>query len=368
MRILKYLFLLLILSLVSLSVFVATQKGNFSVERSEVINSPRSAVYNYVNDYRNWEDFSTWINNDSEMKITYSQKTIGVGSAFSWEGKDGNGNMKTLFVKENDSIAQKMDYDGTSSDVYWTFKDTLGGTKVTWKTTGKMSFVFKIYTALNGGADKVIGRIYEKSLTNLDKRLDYEIKTYAVKVNGLVKKLETFYLKQTFTSKISDVTKNTRVVFPKIIEFCTQNNIELNGKPFVIYHTYDLVKGLTKLSFCVPIKQGIFTSEGSDILSGKLNSFVAVKTTLKGDYSHNKKALDKATEYFKTNHLVADPSFSHLEIYTIGKSEVKNPSKWTTEIYFPIKPKVIASKPRVITSKTEVIETPKIEEEVPSEF
>jgi hypothetical protein len=32
------------------------------------------------------------------------------------------------------------------------------------ETTGEMSFLFKVYTALNGGVDKVIGTMYEKSL------------------------------------------------------------------------------------------------------------------------------------------------------------------------------------------------------------
>lgn len=365
MRILKYLFLLMLLSLVALSVFVATQKGEFNIERSLVINSPRAAAFNYVNDYRNWEDFSSWIVEDSGMKMVYPQKTIGKGGSYSWEGKESNGDMQTVFVKENDSITQKMNYDGTASEAFWKFKDTIGGTKVTWKISGKMSFAMKIYSVINGGAEKIIGHICEKSLTNLDKKLDYEINTYAIKVNGLVRKLETYYLKQIFTSKISDVTKNTKIIFPKIIEFCTQNNIELNGKPFLIYHTYDLEKGVTKLSFCVPIKQQIHTSEGSDILSGKLESFEAIKTTLKGDYSHTKKALDKTTQYLNANRIATDSKFSHLEVYTIGKTEVKNPSKWVTEIYYPTRPKPSYTKPKVDETK---VATPKIEEEIPSEF
>jgi hypothetical protein len=368
MRILKYLFLLLLLSLVALSVFVATQKGAFSVERSLVINSPKAAVFNYVNDYRNWEDFGSWMVEDSEIKITYPQKTVGIGSSYSWDGKNGIGDMQTIFVKENDSIAQKMNYDGTISDVSWKFKDTIGGTKITWKTTGKMNFSLKVYTALNGGIDKIMGRMYEKSLANLDKKLDYEINTYSVKVNGIVKKLSTFYLKQLFTSKISDVTKNTRVIFPKLIAFCTKNNIEMNGKPFVIYHTYDLQKGITKLSFCVPIKQQIFTTEGSDIISGKLEAFEALKTTLIGDYSHTNKALEKATQFSTTNHIALDSKFSHLEIYSVGKTEIKNSSKWITEIYYPIKPKVIPVVPAISIPTVEKTIVPKTDEEIPSEF
>ena len=363
MRILKYLFLLLLLSFVALSIFVATQKGDFTVERSQIINSPKSTVFNFVNDYRNWEDFSSWIVEDPEMQITYPKKTIGPGASISWEGKEGTGDMLTVFVKENDSISQKMNYDGTSSFVFWSFKDTIGGTKVTWKTTGKMSFTMKVYTAFNGGINKIIGETYEKSLANLDKTLDFEINTYAVKVNGLVKKLGTFYLRQTFTSEISKVIKNGQIVFPKMITFCEQNNIELNGKPFIIYHTYDTVSGLTKLSFCVPIKNQILTSSGSDILTGKLEPFDAIKTTLTGDYSHTKKALDKAKTYINTNRIAIDPTFSHVENFTISKTEIKNPSKWVTEIYYPIKPKAIPVIPPkaftpAVTKTAEAVKTP----------
>jgi len=370
MKILKYLFLLLLLSLVALSIFVTTQKGDFTVERSKIINSPKSAVFNYVNDYKNWEDFGSWTAQDPEMKINYPQNTIGKGASYSWEGKEGNGSMKTIFVKENDSIAQKMNYDGTASNVFWSFKDTVGGTKVTWKTTGKMSFLFKIYTAFNGGVDKVIGGMYEKSLANLDKTLDYEINTYAVKVDGLVKKPETFYLRQTFTSEISKVIKNFRIVAPKIITFCEKNNVPVAGKPFVIYHTYDLVNGLAKISICVPIKSPIYTSEGSDLLTGKLEAYQAVKTTLTGDYSHVKKAMDKTIGYINANRIVTDPSLSHIEVYTISKTDTKSPSKWVTEIYYPTKPTLVANPINVIPNKADVLApktnvvVPKVQPEV----
>ncbi|MEZ7500075.1 SRPBCC family protein [Flavobacterium sp. Arc3] len=344
MRILKYIFLLLLLSIVALSIFIATQKGNFTIERSKVINSPKSAVFNYVNDYRNWADFGSWTTEDPEIKIQYPATTVGKGASYSWEGKDGNGEMRTLFVKENDSISQKMNLNETTSSVFWSFKDTVGGTKVTWKTTGEMSFLFKVYTALNGGVDKVIGTMYEKSLANLDKALDYEINTFSVKVNGLVKKPQIFYLGQTFTSELSKINKNTKIVIPTIVAFCEQNDIPINGKPFVIYHTYDTAKGLAKISICVPINKEIFISAGSDIVSGKLEASEGVKTSLTGDYSHIKDGYEKALTFLNKNQLTQDPLISHIEIYATGKNEVKDPSKWVTEVYIPIVPKIIPVK------------------------
>ncbi|WP_264538465.1 SRPBCC family protein [Flavobacterium sp. N1736] len=342
MKILKYLFLLSLLTLVALTVFVATQKGIFSVERSKVINSPKATVYNYVNDLRNYEDFESWSLEDPTIRMSFPDKTTGNGASYSWEGAEGKGNAVTIKTKDGESIEQKMKFDGTEADVNWTFKDTLAGkTVVTWKAKGTMSFLFKVYTALNGGSDNVIGTIYEKSLANIDKNLDFETKTFTVKVNGVVKKTETPYIKQTFTSEISKVNKNARVVIPKLIHFSQTNGLHTNGKPFIIYHTYDTATGLAKISICLPINKEISISAGSDILSGKLNSFEAVKTTLTGDYSHTNEAIAKTRAFINNEKIVPELGWSHLEILTISKLDVKSPSKLMTEIYFPTKPKVI---------------------------
>jgi len=341
MKILKYLFLFALLSLVALTVFVATQKGIFDVERSKVINSPRATVYNYLNDFRNYEDFESWSVEDPSIQMTFPNKTSGSGASFYWDGVEGKGNAIILKTKDGESIEQKMKYEGTEADVSWTLKDTLNGkTKVTWKGKGTMSFLFKIYTALHGGSDRVIGTIYEKSLANIDKNLDYETKTYAVKVDGLVKKTETPYIKQTFTSEIEKVNKNARIVIPKLIHFSETNGLSASGKPFIIYHTYDTTTGLAKISICLPINKEISISSGSDILSGKLNGFDAVKTTLTGDYSHRNEAIVKTTAFINKEKITPELSWSHLEIWTLSKLDVKGSSKLVTEIYFPVKPKV----------------------------
>ena len=369
MRILKYLFLLLLLSLVALSIFVATQKGEFTLERSRVINSPKSAVFNYVNETKNWEDWNSWAVEDSLMHVTLSKNTLGKGSLCSWEGKAGSGDLKTLYAKLNDSILQTMNFNGNSSEVFMSFKDTLKGTKVTWKAKGKMSFMYKIMNTFNGGAEKVIGLMFEKSLTNLDRKLDYEINTYSIKVNGVSNKLENFYLEQTFTSEISKIPKNSEIVISKITNFCKQNTITISGKPFIIYNTYDSANGLARISICIPIKEAIFIVEGSDIMSKKIKAFQAVKTTLTGDYVHLKAALNKTREFIKANYLTKDMAFSHVEVFVTSKKEEKSPSKWITEIYIPVKPKGAAKPSTALpeVSKDKTLETSR-EKEIPSEF
>lgn len=347
MKILKYIFLLLLLTLFATTVFIATQKGNFDVTRSRVIKSQRSTVFNYVNDFRNWETFGSWKKEDPEMTFNYPNNTVGIGANYSWKGNDRNGEMRTIAVKNNVSIHQKMGFNGSLSDVYWNFKDTTGGTKVTWRSKGTIGFGFKIYSFFKGGPSNVIGHTYEKSLANLDKTLDYEINTYSIKVTGIVQKLGCYYLKQSITSKISDVPKNLRIMIPKIINFFKKNKLVMYGKPFVLYHTYDEASGITKLSVCIPIKNIVYTSEGSDITSGQLYPFKAVKTILKGDYSHSKEAWRKTSEFISKNNLSQNINVASLELYYKNIEQIANPSQWITEIYIPIQSKaVVVNKPK----------------------
>lgn len=353
MRILKYIFLLLLLSLVALSIFVATQKGQFEVERTKVINSPKSSVFSYVNDLNNWGEWNSLAVEDSLINITLSKKTIGKGSLCTWEGNKGDGDILTLNLIENASITYKMHLNGNSADAVISFKDTIGGTKISWKAKGKMNFINKLLNSFNGGAEKTFGILFEKSLSNLDKNLNYEINTYSIKVDGLTNRPEVFYLAQTFNSNFSKVSKNAGIVVSKITAFCKTNNIIINGKPFIIYHTYDKINQLTNISICIPIKDPIFITEGSDISSKKLKAFQGVKMTLMGDHIHSNKALDKLDDYIKTNHLTKDTDFSHVEVFNIGKNVVKNPSQWITEFYYPIASKV-TSKPAIASARDSI--------------
>ena len=61
-----------------------------------------------------------------------------------------------------------------------------------------------------------------------------------------------------------------------------------------------------------------------------------------GGCSARKKAID---ELLKLNYL-QDNSNKYIEIYKVSLPKVKNPSQWETEIYFPVKKKVI--KPTIV--------------------
>ncbi|MCG2612101.1 GyrI-like domain-containing protein [Flavobacterium sp. SM15] len=355
MRIIKYIFLLIFLFSIALSVYIATQASEFDIQRSKVINLPQNVLYNYVDEYKNWQDWGPWAEEDKSIQYTYSEKTKGLGAAYSWKGKDGNGKMKTVKIIENDSLFQKIYFeDNEPNDIIWGFQKVANGTKVSWRMKGKMNFMMKFFSFFKGGTENMLAPMFEKGLENIDNLLVKELKTYSVEVNGLVTKTGVNYIKQSITCEIPKLSKNMAIMLRQLTKFTTENNITVTGSPFAIYDKYDQAKGNVSFSICLPIEQEIFTSEGSDTEGGKFYSYLALKTTLKGDYSHSKEAWDKAYAEIAKKHWKENPAGKYIEVYKLGTKDTPRPSKWVTEIYIPILAKV-----KPIEIKTVVIDSTK---------
>jgi hypothetical protein len=89
----------------------------------------------------------------SEIKVLYPEATIGKGAYYSWKGKMARV-VRTLLLKKM-TVLHKNELQRNILYYLMEFKDTEGGTKVTWQSKGNMSFL-KFYTALNGGVEEVI--------------------------------------------------------------------------------------------------------------------------------------------------------------------------------------------------------------------
>jgi len=335
MKIIKYCFLLLVLIAFATSVFIGTQNSIFFVERSNIINVPKSIVFNYMNDYKNWEAWYASKEDDAKILYYYPELTVGKGAYYSWQGSEGKGKIVTTFVKINDSIVQKAVVSDNEYYSYISFKDTVGGTKVTWISKGKVDFITKVKATFSGGVNQMMATVYERNLSNLNRIIIKEINTFDVKVNGITKQNGGFYVKQSIVCKASDKQAQLNILLPKMIRFFKKNNMVMNGKPYVFYE--NITNDTLRLSVCGPLKEEIFMSTGSDISTGFLEPFTALKTTLLCDYSHLKVAKQKTQSYLKSNNIEANPSVKSIEIYVKSASDIKSPSKWITEIILPVK-------------------------------
>jgi uncharacterized alkaline shock family protein YloU len=282
---------------------------------------------------------------------------MGSGAYCSWENGSNDGTVKTVFVKENDSISQKVKFNGTFALVSWKLKDTIGGTKVTVYNKGKMDVFTKIAIFFQGGISSVLNDVCEKSLSNLDKTLNYQMKTYSINVNGVVQRNSGFCLQQTVSCKVKSVSKNIKIIMTRMVHFFKKNKLPMTGKPFVLYNRYDITNDFVTFSVCVPTQKQIFVSPESDVISGEIIPFTCLKTTLVGDYSHTQEAWSKAKKYITANGFKENFAGNYSEVYVKTIDDIKQPSKWITEIYIPVFPKAEIAQSAVETVPSDNIPT-----------
>ncbi len=336
MKIVKYLFFLILMAVIGIAIYAAIQPSDFEITRTRVIKAPASIIFNNINDYKNWHAWNPWKEEDPSMTFSYPEITTGVGSSYSWDSKEGKGKMETIAQEINTSLKQKLSFKPFESfDVNWDLENIENGTKVTWAMKGKKDFMFKVFLLFMGSMEKTVGPMYERGLEKLDSVVIESTKKYSVKIEGITKHGGGFYIYNTTSSKITEVESKMQEILPKIGVYATQNNITVAGAPFTYYREWDEENNATIFSCALPTTEKVITNTNSGILTGYLEPFTAVKTTLKGNYSNLKEAWEIAKNHIKDQNLEEEGPV--LEVYLTDPGNHVNPADWVTEIYIGIK-------------------------------
>lgn len=337
MKTFKLLFFVLLILIIGGCTFIAVQPNSYNVFRSRTIKAPLEVVFSNINDFKNWEDWSPWIENDPTINITYGNQTSGSGGSYTWISEEGNGEMKTLLSTPYDSINMEMKFeDFPPSNVYFRFYKIEGGTEVTWgMKASSVPFMLKLYVAINGGMDNIIGPDYERGLEKLDSVIVNSMKAFKITVNGITEYGGGFYLYKTTNATSENISQMMGRQYGAIGAFMVQNGIPFAGMPLTVYHEMNTNDNSVIMSNGIPVSEKIETPTDSDVLCGFIPKLKALKVTLKGNYTNLNSAWDVAMKYIAENNLVqADQK--PFEIYTNDPGEFPNPANWTTEIYIPI--------------------------------
>lgn len=340
MKAFKYLFFLLLIAFIGISIYIAVQPNTFEVSRTRTIKAPSTIIYDNIIDFKNWEAWSSWAKDNPNMKITLANQTKGVGGSYAWEDKDGIGTIKTIETIPDALISQKMQVAGfPASEINWIFKPNNNGTtSVTWTISAKdLSFGFKAYLVFTGGIEKQIDPYYARSLEKLESIIIAEMKKYSITVNGETNHSGGYYLYTTTSCKISELQSKMQEMLPELIVYATKNHITIAGAPFANYIKWDEENNAAIFSCCIPTTDRVITLEGDNILTGEFESFKAIKTTLKGNYSHLKEAWDTTKKYIPENGFEVTENGPMLETYVTDPTKTVNPADLVTEIYIAIK-------------------------------
>lgn len=337
MKALKYLIFLLLILFIGSTTYVAVQPSAYDVSRTRTINAPSSLIYEQAIDFKNWEAWSPWVEKDPNLTFKYPEQTSGVGGSYSWEGKDGNGELETIAAIENDSILQVIKFEGfPPSNVYWKFNKSDNGTDVTWgMTSEKMGFMMKFFALISGGMDKMIGPDYERGLEKLDSLIIGNMAKYEISVEGIKEYGGGFYLYKTTNATNANISSTMAKQYGSIAGYMAQNKIAMHGMPFTIYQEMNMEDGIVIMSNAIPVSQKIEINDDSGILCGYIPKTKVLKTVLKGNYTNLTHAWKETIEYVAKNNLITT-DLKPFEIYTNDPGQNPNPADWITEIYIPI--------------------------------
>ena len=336
MKFLKYIFFLLLILVIGLSMYIATLDGTYNVKQSRTIKAPIEVIFNDVNDFKNWQNWGPWYEMDSTIVAIFPEVTSGVGASYTWTGADGNGSMKTLSLIPNKEIIQQIDFGtGSTSEVYWNFNKVNDSTEITWGMRGKSGFTEKAYWLTQGGIEKSMKPMYERGLQLLEQHILKELERHSIEIKGVVDYGGGYYLYQTTSCKIEAIEQKMGELFPVIMKYMSDNNLESFGKPFTINHKWDEENNTAMFSACMPVKERIITT--GDILTGFLKPQKTFKTILKGDYKFSYEAWETAYKSLNEQGFIEVEAGEPLKIYSMGPHDTANPTKWITEIYIPIK-------------------------------
>lgn len=341
MKLLKYFFFLLLIVFIAGSIYVATKNGTYQVQESRIFEVPPTLIYEEIANLETWQHWS-WLN-DAETNTSLGDTAVGTGAAISWENGQtiDQGTLRTTSTEAYRGLVQRLLFDAgltdITSEMYWRLEPIEEGTRVSWGLRGEQNFKEKLTFFLRGDEiGKLFQPILTRDLATLESTLISKMEAYSINVNGVTRYGGGFYMYTTAAARLSEVPQKGAEMLEQVHSFMVENEISVNGNPFLIYHERDRDNGTAIFSAAIPTTSQVVPPAGSAVLNGYLPSQRVVKTTLRGNHKNSRQAWEEANRYIQENDLTLNPQGEAFEIFITDPLEEVNPALWVTEIYLPI--------------------------------
>jgi AraC family transcriptional regulator len=133
------------------------------------------------------------------------------------------------------------------------------------------------------------------------------------------------------TIPAAEVSQNLAVMLPEILQYVTKSGAEMAGPPLSRYHGFTATE--IDIEACIPVKKPI---EGEGRVRGStLPAGRAATTWHIGPYHELPKSYKVLETYMKKEGLEARSPF--WEVYWTDPGIERDPAKWRTQIYWPVK-------------------------------
>lgn len=324
MRKVGIVFLFLIVAFVLIGYLLPRQ---VHIERSIVVERPASMMFELLNSYRHFNDWSPWARRDPKAQFINSGPDSGVGARMSWIGEPhlvGSGWQEIVASKPYELINIKLDFDAQGlADTGFALTAQGNATRVTWffdsDLTEGVSFLDSFMARYFGLLfDRWVGGDYEQGLANLKIFAEslpvsdftpLEIERVHVDAQTIL------FITTTSSQDPADIALTMAESYAKISEFMNQAGIGMSGQPMAITRARE--EGGYQFDAAIPVEY-IPTDLTGDIKSGQSPSGPAVMAVHHGGYDQMMPTYSKLAAYMSTHglsqgevsweHYISDPA------------------------------------------------------------
>ena len=296
------------------------------VERSIVVERPASMMFELLNSYRYFNEWSPWAKRDPKAQFIISGPKAGVGARMSWVGEPhlvGSGWQEIVVSKPYELINIKLDFDAQGlADTGFALLAQGNSTRVTWFFDSDLtegvnfldSFLARYFGLL---FDRWVGGDYEQGLASLKKFAEslpisdftpLDIERVHVDAQNIL------FITSTSSQDPAEIAGAMAKSYAAISEFMNQAGIGMSGQPMAI--TRALAGGGYQFDAAIPV-EFIPTGLTGDIESGQSPSGAAIRAVHHGDYDQMTPTYSKLAAYMSAHglrqgqvsweHYVSDP-------------------------------------------------------------
>ncbi len=325
LKIIGIILLILVGLFLIIAAFLPQETG---VEESIRIEAPANTVFKQVNTMANWEHWSPF--QDPAMELVYTGEKTGVGAMQAWNMEGDSGTLTIIESIPYSSIKTKVDLMQDSKvNGYWLFDEKDGLTDVSWGLRfHELTYPFGRYIGL------IFNMMMEESIEKGLKQLkDYAERLSPYPGVSITDIDATKSIVMTDTVYMHEMAEKMDLFFSKMTKYSNAKKLEQTGYPFCIYLDWNPEEGYMVTRCGFPINKEVKSTE--EIEYYVIPPTKAVMSVYKGPYDQMEPTYDAIEEYIAEFGL--EMNGAPIEMYVTDPSMEPDTSKWTTQIFFPIK-------------------------------
>lgn len=330
----KKIFLALLAVVVVFAVIGFVLPREISITKKGIVHAPAAYVFDDFNNLKNWDRWNYWNSLDPDMKVTYGDKTEGLGARYAWDGPvNDQGSITIAESKPNEHVKINLDFGGNGAVGTYTTVAQGDSTEVTMNLTADMG-TNPVGRWIGLFMQKEIEKAFTYSLAKLE-----EINQAKPKFSVPISIEETpgfFYvgIQHTMSPQDADaVSAQTSKMFTQLLGDLQRGRVEFVGAPLCLYPRYTL----ESMDFvcAVPVRQDAKVPAKYKVEQQPAGW--AAKAVHYGSYRTLQVAHDQLVKYipFKGYEEAGGP----WEVYLTDPEVEKDTAKWVTEVYYPVRKK-----------------------------